>query len=142
MTPKDFKKIDNFDQEEIENTGANIKDVQLELLLRYDNYRKLLGRRVYFLRNGLTTGSHDSETHYLGLAGDSCLDPRDGPIDGNLYFKCPVEVGYKGYGQYYNGFENSFHLDCRQNYGFWTGVPDGKGNWKFGSLIVDPKNLI
>jgi len=139
MTPENFLMLNYFTQSEVESTGANIKDVKFELMFRLDAFRRDLGAPVYLLNNGLTTGKHSSPEHPNGEAADVCTGAIM-PVW--TVYKCALKNQFRGFGVYWNGIAYSYHLDIGTEYRQWTGIPDGKGNWKFGTLIVDPKNLI
>ena len=141
MIKSDFNKIQFFTQSAIEATGSNIEDVKTELVLRYDHFRKLLNRRVYLIKNGITTGVHSSKSHSNGLAGDHYLDPADGEIDIVYSFKCALEAGFKEYGVYWNGAAYSFHLGCNKRYKFWSCKINVYGR-QYYSLITDPRLVI
>lgn len=139
MTPENFLILRYFTQSEVEGTSADIKDVKLELMYRLDSFRHDLGVPVYLLNNGLTTGKHSSPEHQKGEAADVCTGAIM-PVW--TVYKCALKNQFRGFGVYWNGIAYSYHLDIGSEHRQWTGVPDGKGNWKFGTLIVDPKNLI
>ena len=139
MTPENFLILQWFTQSGVEETGAKIKDVKLELMFRLDSFRRDIDVPVYLLRNGLTTGKHASPEHPDGKAADICTGIVK-PVW--TVYKSALKNGFRGFGAYWNGKAYSYHLDIGTEYRQWTGIPDEKGNWKFGSLIVDPKNLI
>ena len=139
MTPENFLMLNYFTQSEVESTGANIKDVKFELMFRLDAFRRDLGAPVYLLKKGLTTGGHSSPEHPAGKAVDVYISEVK-PVW--TVYKCALKNQFRGFGVYWNGIAYSYHLDIGAEYRQWVGVPDGKGNWRFGSLIVDPKNLI
>lgn len=136
MIPEDFEQIDFFTQSEIEATGADIADVQLEMLKGVDHVRRNIGRRMVPLKNGITTGNHKSPQHPLGRAFDFYLDERDGPVtQETLYtlFRCAVDAGFRGFGFYFNGAVWSFHIDMREELTMWTGRKKApkKGSWVY-----------
>src|SRR5690554_947815 len=138
MTPENFLTLRYFTHSEVIGSGANIKDVKFETMYRLDNFRHDLGVPVYLLNNGLTTGKHSSPEHPNGEAADVCTGASM-PVW--TVYKCALKNQFRGFGVYWNGIAYSYHLDIGAEYRQWTGVPDGKGNWRFGSLIVDPNNL-
>jgi hypothetical protein len=144
MTPQDFADhhIKYFTPTEITDTGAALEDVQAALIVRYDYFRKLLGRAVCFCPNGLTTGNHKSPLHPAGEAGDASFREKDGPVNVTNVVKAALQAGFRGIGVYYNGTAYSIHLDLRSEYGFWTGFKGHReSTWNFRSLIVDPATL-
>lgn len=146
MLITDFKdyRIDNFTPAEIEDTGANLKDVQKETIISIQKFRIYIRRRVKLLRNGITTGRHKASEHPRGLAIDGYLLPEDGFIDVHLIFKGALEAGFRGIGIYWNQVLYSFHLDLRKIRAHWCGVKDTKrgiNTWQFYSLLNDPAKI-
>ncbi len=147
MKKSDFEKhnIVNYTPEEVTNTGAMLDDVQLRLMLSVQAFRTILDRRVGIFVNGLTTGNHKAIEHGLGLAGDGFLYPSDGPTDTNLILKAALTAGFKGIGIYWNGVQYSFHLDLRNEYGFWGGYKDvtkGVKDWVYTSLLTELSSIL
>lgn len=139
MRKEDFENygIVHFTPEEVEGTGASLDDVDVELLVRYDKFRKLLKRRVVFAPNGLTTGRHSSSLHPRGKAGDCHFVEMDGPIDARTILEAGLGAGFHGIGIYWNGFAYSTHLDLRKEYGFWSGWKKHRQeNWEYLPLIT------
>ena len=133
--------IVDFSPSEIEATGAKLTDIKLPLMVAFQRFRSLMGRRVKLIFNGLTTGHHKSPLHPGGLAGDFYFDPREGPVKILLVFKAALEAGFKGIGVYWNGKSYSFHFDLRPKYAFWCGTKKPGQEWDYDKLIVDPKDL-
>jgi hypothetical protein len=136
MRESDFEKygINHFTGEEIEETGADLKDINVDLIIALDLFRSILGYPVYLLENGMTTGSHSSWTHPAGMAVDG---RTKGKLGVDRIIKAALQAGFKGIGVYWNGQCTSFHLDIRPNYAFWAGhkKEPGVGDWTFTSLF-------
>jgi len=139
MTEKECKQLEPyFSKKEIEATGAKLEEVSFALFQRFVNFRKAIEIKIKLLHNGITTGNHKSEFHPKGEAVDFFLASSADPY---WVFKQAVKAGFLGVGIYWNGEGYSFHLDLRKEPAFWFGVKSKKGDpWKFGRLIVDPKN--
>ena len=143
VTDFDQYSIVNFSVEEIENTGAKLADIQLELIYRLQYFRNKIQRVVCLLPNGLTTGRHTAKEHPNGLAVDFALREGDGPVVVSMIFKKALESGFKGIGIYHNEAAYSFHFDLRKEFSFWCGFKKHrKNNWEYQSLIVDPIYLL
>ena len=143
MKESDFieYEIDNFTPTEIVETGANVEDISVDLMVAMQKFRLLVNRRVVLLSNGMTTGKHKSKLHPGGKACDCYLHPDDGEVKVLDVFKFALEAGFKGIGIYWNGTLHSFHFDLRNNYAFWSGKKEPGHEWDFYSLIKDPKDL-
>lgn len=143
MKESDFieYKIDNFTPSEIVETGANVEDISVDLMVAIQKFRLLVNRRVVLLSNGMTTGKHTSKLHPGGKAIDSYLHPDDGEVKIIDVFKYALEAGFKGIGIYWNGTLHSFHFDLRNSYSFWSGKKETGKEWDFYKLIKDPKDL-
>lgn len=144
MLESDFddSNIDNFTPKEIVTSGAELKDVKLETMIRIQKYRILIRRPVYIPENGITSGKHKAPWHPMGLAIDTWLHPKHGPIKSLDVFKCALEAGFKAIGIYWNGKLWSFHFDLRPNYAFWCGVKKyGDKRWQYHTLINDPSKI-
>lgn len=139
MTEKECKQLEPyFSKKEIEATGAKLEEVSFVLFQKLLKLRLALDIRMKLLHNGLTTGNHKSEFHPKGEAVDFFLASS---VDPYWVFKQAVKVGFLRVGIYWNGQTYSFHLDLGSEPAFWFGVKSKKGEpWKFGRLIVDPKN--
>lgn len=129
-----------FSKKEIEDTGAKLEDVDFESFKMICQIRKDINSPIYFLFNGLTTGNHKSLGHPAGKAFDIRV-PRK-----NFYevFKRAIDAGFKKIGVYWNGTAYSYHIENSATSAFWMGTKKapGKGSWKFGQLILDPKKII
>lgn len=143
MKATDFGKygVLDFDQPEVELTGASLAEIQLRLMLSTQLFRTAIGRRVGLIRNGMTTGDHKAPWHPLGLAVDGHLYADDGPVELSDIVKAALTAGFKGIGVYWNGVQFSFHLDLRPDWDFWSGEKDRKagglmGAWKYGPLFI------
>lgn len=144
MLVTDFKdhNIDNFTPGEVEDTGANLADVQLETMIAIQKYRETIRRRVKLAFNGITTGKHKSPLHPGGKAIDSYLLPEDGPIKTLDILKAALKAEFTGIGIYWNGKLYSTHFDLRPNYALWSGIKNfGEKSWDYRSLIVDLTKL-
>ena len=141
MEVKTFDHIHYFKPKEITKTGAKLKDVQAETILKIDAHRNKTGLPTYICPNGITTGTHKSIQHKNGQAID-------------IYYKKPVvvkdilrialEVEFRGIGAYYNTETNlySFHFDLGPEYRFWSAWKIKRTNpWTYGALILDPRDL-
>ena len=136
MNRLEFKLIKHFRPEEITATGARLSGVQLELLLKYDEFRDGIGLPVFFVPNGLTTGDHKSPYHKAGLAGDCIIK---GAINHQTVFRTALNCGFKGIGFYWNGKLFSFHLDIGDDYRFWKGIKTGtQKTWAYSELVRPP----
>lgn len=146
MKPENFKQynIVNFSTEEIEATGAELKDVRLQTIQTLQNYRGLVGRRVKFVNNGITTGKHKSPEHLNGLAVDVYHVPADGEVDWKRSVYLALESGFKGIGVYFN-YETklyTFHFDLGK-FRMWCGYKYRRfEKWNYRSLLNDPKDYI
>lgn len=139
MTYSDFDHIQNFTPKEVERTGAKLLDVKTDLIYRYDIFRNLIKVPVVLLHNGITSGEHQSPGHKEGLAGDCALLKELPCLD---VFKAALEAGFRKIGIYWGGKRYTYHLEVSQEFGFWIGTPGGLGDWRYGSLLVDPKVLV
>jgi len=148
MLEKEFtgNEIVDFTYSEIIKTGAELKDVKFELILRFQRFRNLIRRRVCFSIDGLTSGDHQSGQwayHKKGLAGDIFLREEDGVIRTLEVFKAALEAGFTGIGVYWDGRTYSFHFDLRSNFAFWMGVKkSGSKEWIYKPLLNDPMKII
>ena len=142
MTRLDFllRGIRHFAPKEVEATGAELEDVQLNLMLRVESFRRECGRPVYLLKNGLTTGNHVSEYHPAGLAADMIIHDDPLPMTGRQIFQAMLIAGFRGIGVYWNGFKYSVHGDCRPEMGWWGRKKVG-AEWVQQDLFSDPKTF-
>lgn len=137
MKHTDFVHIQYFTAREIENTGANIADVEYDLIHNLDRLRQMLKKKIYLLPNGLTTGNHSSKEHPEGIAGDFTIQG----ITAKDVVKVVVlasYIGFKGIGVYRN--ENgaySFHMDLRNELALWKGTKYEDGGWNYSSLTFN-----
>lgn len=137
MLPSDFEEfgIRCFDQKEIEATGARLADVQVRLVQHLDRFRRALGKPVYLVKNGLTTGKHKSKLHIMGLAVDATardFEPED-------ILKAAIHANFNGVGLYFSNGWTSFHLDLRNEIGFWIGYKrKGQRKWRYTRLVSEP----
>lgn len=138
MNRDNFTYLKHFAIREVEATGAQIQDVQAELMSRLDQFRELVGCSVRLLQNGMTTGIHKSRAHKKGLAADVALED-DGELIGVLW--AAFMAGFRGFGTYWNGRVRSYHLEICDVPRGWNGKKDkpGRGAWKYGKLLNDPK---
>jgi hypothetical protein len=144
MIASDFKAfgIDKFSAKEITDTGANLKEVQAELIVHLNGLRHILGRPIGLVFGGLTTGEHISEWHGKGLAADFVLNPADGDVVPEVIFKFALQAGFKGIGLYWGKSSTySFHVDLRPSYAFWMAIKNSDNTWDYHSIDFDPKNL-
>jgi len=144
MRKSDFKKFAPFfTWQEAARTGAKIKDIKVRLFMCLFRLRKLLGRRVKLIKNGLTTGRHKSLEHPDGMAADITFYIRDGEINIGFLYACCVLAGFKGIGIYHNGRVYSVHLHIGKRLRRWTAVKyksgRRKGQWRYLAFINDPK---
>lgn len=144
MIANDFNGIKYFTKKEVQRTGAKLKDVKFQLIYTIDLFRAASKRKVKLLKNGITSGNHKSKWHPNGKAIDCYYDPSEGVVDIKKVLALALKVGFKGIGIYWNASGiYSFHFDLRSTYSFWIGTkksPKAK-SWKYGILIVDPKNI-
>ena len=145
----------NFTPAEVTRTNANLADVKIVTLVSLQEVRTNIARRIHLIRNGLTTGNHVAVEHPNGLAVDSHLDLRDGPITSNtlrMLFVHAIRAGFTGIGIYWNGVAYSFHFDLRplDRFAVWMGVKDrpAVGSWRMTTIIgqsavlIDPVQLL
>lgn len=140
----DRYKIENYTPKEIEETGANMKDVQRITICSLQDFRNYVRRRVGLLKNGITTGNHKAPGHSRGLAVDGFLYPEDGPINIQLIYKGAVSAGFTAVGIYWNQIQYSFHLEHRDTIARWLGVKNssrGINDWYWYPLINDPTKI-
>jgi hypothetical protein len=137
MTEQDFKDfgIHYFTPAEVRATGANLHDVQPRLLQHADRFRRAIEQPVHLIKNGLTSGFHKSQLHSMGLALDGYVQDFQ-PMD---VLKCALEANFRGVGLYCRASRGwvSFHLDLRQDIGFWVGAKKkGCRHWEYTSLVA------
>jgi hypothetical protein len=132
--------LDNYTAVEVENTGAKLEDVKLNLMISVQRFRENVNRRVRLLPNGLTTGGHKSPEHPNGEAADCAFYAEDGSITIGVIVKAALDAGIKGLGVYWNGIAFSVHLDVGKRRRFWYAEKDGPDamGWEFKSLFVTP----
>ena len=134
MTREDFVNIKYFTSNEIEATGANIKDVQYELIHSLDRLRVLIGKPIKLQFNGLTTGKHKAKEHPNGLACDIYIIDLSAE-DAVKVSLMAASVGFRGIGIYWNGKMWSFHLDLRKTFTTWYGGKPLPGySWNYKEL--------
>jgi len=127
---------------DIEATGANLKDVELETILLLNQYYLLVKRKIVLLPNGLTSGKHMSINHPRGRAVDIAFADTEGPLNIYKAWKKAIQAGWTGIGIYWNGTAYSMHLDRRKDVAFWAGTKAHREkNWRYVSVFQDPKNL-
>lgn len=146
MLVSDFDKykIENYTPEEIEDTGADLKDVKRITICSLQDFRNYVRRRVGLIKNGITTGNHKAPAHARGLAVDGFLYPEDGPINVQLIYKGAVSAGFTAVGIYWNQVQYSFHLEHRDTIARWLGIKNaskGIHEWQWFPLINDPKKM-
>lgn len=125
--------------ERIEETGANLRDVNLFTILALQRFYDLINIKIFVLVNGLTSGKHSSTLHSRGLAVDIAFDGKK--IDIYFIWKCAIEAGFKGIGIYWNDVAYSMHLDLRKNFGFWSGWKSHREKvWHYGGIFADPRS--
>ena len=117
MKSEDFNKLPNFTELEVGRTGANFGDVEFDTMLCLQMVRSELGLVIRLIKNGLTTGKHQSKTHHDGKAVDFHFDVYVSPIK---VIVAMIQSGFKGIGVYKNakGFY-SYHGDTRSEFGCW-----------------------
>ena len=143
MIESDFEKygIIDFTPDEVRRTGARLRDVKVYTMIRLQNFRTAINRRVGLLINGLTTGSHLSYYHPIGEAVDCHLYVEDGTIKASEIIQMALISGFMGIGIYFNHNTKmySFHMDLRQLPKFWGGMKIlTANNWEYFPLLVDP----
>lgn len=143
MKAEDFKihDIRHFSAYEVTKTGASLECVELETILRLDNFRDVLGIPCHLVHNGLTTGEHTAIQHAQGKAVD--IIPL-GLSDYKQAVYTAILAGFTGIGLYHNGLIYQMHLDLRPFPAMWIGVKKqaGTGKWHMFPMIIDPKELI
>ena len=144
MTEHEIENINFFTKAEIENTGAKLEDVNVELFLRMQILRAHLGRRILLLPNGLTTGKHSSRQHPNGLACDFTFHSQDGSVDvEDIYYSCMHNADFQRYGVYWNGEQFSFHVEINDaGRKSWCAIKDENNEWKYFALMADPRNTM
>ena len=151
MLQTDFKdhNIENFTPKEITDTGADLKDVQLNTMLSLQAFRTYIRRRIGLIYNGMTTGNHKAPGHPNGHAVDCFLYSEDGEVNIHNIFKGALNAGFKAIGIYYNQKQFSFHLEIgsnsRKDFAFWMGIKDAEKNinsWEWFSLLQDPTKIV
>ena len=138
MTLDDFTTygIIHFSSREIEATGASLASVQARLFQHLEYFRREIGRAVYLIKNGLTTGNHSSQMHVMGLAVDVSMKK----INPHDVLKAALTAGFKGIGLYFKNGWVTVHLDLRADYTFWRGVKRTRErNWRYLPLIDQPE---
>lgn len=141
MLTNDFKYfgIKNFTAKEVQNTGANLQDVNLFTMLALQRFRvhPYVNRAVILLPGGLTTGNHASYEHPAGLAVDIAFREQDGKIIIKRLVYAAVESGFRGIGTYWNGIAWSMHLDIGQKVRRWAWWKHHREKWHKEDLIKD-----
>ena len=136
MTKYQFGEIEFFTADECQRTGADVAAIQYPLMLALDRFRKLVGCKVFILKNGLTSGNHRSKAHALGMAVDVTVEHERTPQE---IFKIAMKCGFDAVGVYHNTRAYSYHLGIHGMLSLWSATPYPDGSWKYGPLIVDPK---
>lgn len=137
MKEIDFDHIEYFTQYEVENTGANIDDVNVDTIHRLDLLRKRCGVPIQLVFNGITTGNHKSKGHLSGNA----IDVRIKSVtDSNHALKIMLmasSVGFSAIGVYKNsaGWYN-FHLEIDETFRVW-GATMSRGEWDMCGLTLN-----
>lgn len=140
MQDNEFNLINDFTKAEITNTGADIKNVSSVLIYKLDKMRNMLGRPIYLLKNGLTTGEHKSDHHRNGTAADFYLHEQDGFVSVRDVVLAAIYSDFRGIGIYYNGTAYSFHVDLRDELTIWNGVKEKQsGKWDYETIRFDPR---
>jgi hypothetical protein len=139
MLSENFKSLKFFTQREVEATGANIKDVQLGLMLGIDLFRGKIDALIHLLKNGMTTGDHKAEEHPKGEAIDFYFDIA---MDIRKFIVTAILCGFRGIGIYINDKgQISFHLDLRPDLTIWKAKKNKKGIWKYETISFDPQGV-
>lgn len=144
MQVSDFEKygIIDFTPDEVNRTGAQLRDVRLPTMIRLQNFRTAINRRVGLLINGLTTGEHLSFYHPIGEAVDGYLFMEDGEINPTEIIQTAIVTGFRGIGIYFNEVTFSFHLDTRPLFKIWGGNKKaGETAWNYFNLLKDPTKI-
>ena len=138
MTREDFEQLKNFTAEEVEATGAKIKDVQFETMYKLQVLRDILGVSIHLIKKGITTGRHKAKEHKAGKAIDFHFSPGvEFPIMRVL--AAVLLAGFTALGAYWNGVLGSYHVDLGLLRS-WRGRKEkGDDQWTFGPLVLDPK---
>ena len=144
MLSEEFSMLKYFTQGEVERSGAKIEDVKYKTMIALDDFRGLIDRKVFILKNGMTSGGHRSETHKNGEAVDNRIDGD--PIHPKIVLYTALQVGFRGFGVYWNGMTYTYHFDLRPKFAFWGGrksKPGSENEWVYcNSLIADPQVLL
>ena len=143
MTRAELKKCPNFSYKEIVGTGAKLKDVKAPTMYKLQKLRRKLKRRIRLLKNGITSGKHNSKRHPNGEAIDFALYANYGVVDSIVCYqvvKLALAAGFNGIGVYWNGKAYSFHVDTRPLFTPW-GACRKKGKWVYFNLLKDPKGI-
>lgn len=125
-----------FTKDEIEATGSSLSEIDYSAFCKIVALRKSLNTPIYFIKNGITTGSHKSPGHLEGKAFDVRI-PRASSYD---VFKHSISCHIFRLGIYWNGKSFSYHLEDSPKASFWMGKKEapGVGKWNFEGLIKNP----
>jgi hypothetical protein len=135
MRPEDFFNlgITDFNQAEIEMTGAALDDVDPQTILTLQSFRTIIIKPVHLIHNGITTGNHHAKEHPDGKAVDFYLDNTTSPCEAVFAM---IRAGFNGVGYYYNGQAYSYHGDIRQSRAMWRGTKTRiDEEWKYENVI-------
>ena len=145
MKKSDFIKynLDKVTCQEVENTGTDLENVELQLILKVHEWRLDHGYRIGLLYNGINSGSHSSEEHPKGQALDCFIYNDDNTtIDIQKVFRSARKIGFSSIGIYYCEETNIYciHLSIGNRYVEWCAFKNKKKDkWKYRRLIVDPR---
>jgi len=139
MLREDFAiyNIQYFTPSEIENTGAELKNIDTELIVKLDHLRNKINKPFILIKNGLTTGKHTSKEHYNGKAVDFLPKYIKSPAKAKTFVYKSLETGFRGIGLYYNNsYKNyHFHLDLGK-IRFWKATKNKTGEpWDYNTLF-------
>lgn len=138
MTGEDFNFIEHFSRIEVECTGANIDDINVDLIHRLDLLRKRCGLPIELVSNGITTGNHNSKGHRTGNAVDVRIRSVNSSNHALKIMLMATSVGFSAIGVYKNsaGFYN-FHFEIDKTFRVWGATMKDSGSWDMCGLTLN-----
>lgn len=123
--------------DELKRANATLEGLNYEAFLKLCLFRKEINAPIFFMFNGLNSGSHQSKGHPEGKAFDLTVKGK------SFYqvYKIAVKVGFFAFGLYYNGKIYSYHLEDSEEVRRWIKIKEKQGSpWiDVPFFIEDPK---
>ena len=139
-TIEDFQtySVSHITPDQVEATGSMLSEVSVPLLVTLDWFIDRAGVPVVLLKNGMTSGKHDSPYHAAGKAADVAFDSTPLNVPVRHLVMLASRCGFQGVGLYWNGVAYSMHLDIGDSFRQWARRKRPDGTWQQAALIVDP----